>query len=317
MKYFILIFISLNISYAHANECRALFEKQNVVSESEIHNSILDLHSLLRKKFSSDKYERAIAHTLFKQKFDDLARYISPQEIQSRLRKIKSSQTAKKPEIIENKEITQKLKDQSIAEAFAIENGLTLENALFRAVLDQPIGVIKAFIEMGSDVNHKNILFETVLHQAIKVDRPEIIDLLIDHGAEINTSHFASLHHAIRSSSMESLKAIIKRAPDLNFSNDILVGRTAVHIAAATKESIEALEILVQAGADINKADQSLETPLHYAVKNNDALAVKYLLEQGATVNTKNKYGETPLRDSRIKKYSEIEALLLQYGATE
>ena len=51
----------------------------------------------------------------------------------------------------------------------------------------------------------------------------------------------------------------------------------------------------MQNNAEINSPDFDGDTPLHFAVMNNNLEAVEYLLENGANTNVKNKDGITPL----------------------
>jgi ankyrin repeat protein len=69
---------------------------------------------------------------------------------------------------------------------------------------------------------------------------------------------------------------------------------TALHDAVKGK-NLDIIEFLIDAGADINRADGKGDTPLHYAAMSNDAEVVKALLKGGADASYKNDQDATPL----------------------
>ncbi len=69
--------------------------------------------------------------------------------------------------------------------------------------------------------------------------------------------------------------------------------------AGTEEESIEAVALLLELGADINAVDKNGETAMHGAAYASFPKMVRFLTERGAAVgtwNSKNKYGWTPLR---------------------
>ncbi len=71
----------------------------------------------------------------------------------------------------------------------------------------------------------------------------------------------------------------------------------------------------VKAGADVNYRDKYSETPLHYAVRNQDTKLVEVLIEEGANVNYKNCFGRTPLYGVLETGDISLAKLLIQEGA--
>jgi len=67
-------------------------------------------------------------------------------------------------------------------------------------------------------------------------------------------------------------------------------------LSATIKNKLEKVKQYLEKCADINVIDaNNNNTPLHYAVKNNNEEIVKLLLQRGAKVNIRNDKGETPL----------------------
>ena len=57
----------------------------------------------------------------------------------------------------------------------------------------------------------------------------------------------------------------------------------------------DVINLLIKAGADINIADKSESTPLHYAALNNNIGIMRRLIKAGADLNKMNDSGKTPL----------------------
>ena len=73
-------------------------------------------------------------------------------------------------------------------------------------------------------------------------------------------------------------------------------GCTPLHWAASYEEDLEALRLLIKAGADVNARDDAGCTPLCRAASYNPkSEALTALIKAGADVNCRNSSGETPL----------------------
>jgi ankyrin repeat protein len=59
---------------------------------------------------------------------------------------------------------------------------------------------------------------------------------------------------------------------------------------------LDAVRLATELGASVDGADQTGDTPLHYAAVNGHDLVVTYLVEQGARLDVENDRGETPRR---------------------
>ena len=64
---------------------------------------------------------------------------------------------------------------------------------------------------------------------------------------------------------------------------------------AAQNGNETVVQVLLEAGADVNKADDSGVTPLCMAAQNGNETVVRALIEAGADVNKAIKGGRTPL----------------------
>jgi len=62
----------------------------------------------------------------------------------------------------------------------------------------------------------------------------------------------------------------------------------------SAKDTLEAVKVCLDAGANVNATNANGETPLHAAVAQGDAL-VRLLSERGANLDARDKQGRTPL----------------------
>ena len=76
-------------------------------------------------------------------------------------------------------------------------------------------------------------------------------------------------------------------------------------IEAIKNGSEDVVKVLVEGGADINKANNNGETPLHIASKNEKDKTIEFLVENGADLTIENNNFKTPL-DIIAEKYVEV-----------
>ena len=75
------------------------------------------------------------------------------------------------------------------------------------------------------------------------------------------------------------------------------------------------VRLLLDGGADPNKATGYGDTPLHWAAKNGQEDVVQLLLDRGADHNKANERGKTPLHWAAINGHTVVLQLLLDRGA--
>ncbi len=135
-----------------------------------------------------------------------------------------------------------------------------------------------------------------VLLMAVDMGFVEIMELLLEHGADIQaeSSLGNALHSAVRSGSVETLYKLIRLGSlDVNAANE-LSGATPLHVAAQ-HGSLDCIRALANAGADVNVKDTSMgRTPLHYAAQTGNLAAVSCLTEHGADCSVMDNETNTP-----------------------
>jgi len=194
----------------------------------------------------------------------------------------------------------------------------------------------------------------TALIIASTMGQADIVEALLDKGADPNyrdKNSFTALHAAVRDSdygedpaqrgrAVATLKALLAHGADANARlhqekptvralNELqFEGATPLALAAEVND-LDAIKVLVAAGADPNIPTTMGSTPLMLAAGaatdvqrarsiEERGLAVetaRYLLEHGADVNAVGEFGWTPLHAASYQGLTEVIELLVSKGA--
>ena len=131
----------------------------------------------------------------------------------------------------------------------------------------------------------------TPLHLASSKGHIEIVEFLLNHGADIELEIFngetplmLAAQYA-RYGQYETIKTLLEHGAMVNHKDQH--GRTALHYAAMHRGK-EIMNLLISYGADVNARDKHQSTPLHQAAMLNNIEAAKALVEHGADIFAKN-----------------------------
>jgi ankyrin repeat protein len=175
--------------------------------------------------------------------------------------------------------------------------------------------IVEILISKGADVNVKDENGWTPLNIAAVKGRNQIVKLLIEKEADLNSS--TPLIAAATDGHMEVIELLIANGADVNAKANDQLGGTALHMTANLGHK-KIVEFLVAAGADVNAKMLHGMTPLHFAA-NNKGIA-KFLIDKGADVNAKLNdgphNGSTPLDFANVPNLGdpEIANLLRKRG---
>lgn len=121
------------------------------------------------------------------------------------------------------------------------------------------------------------------------------------------------LMFAVKSGSREAVEYVLNHGAEVNYLNNL--GITPMHLATR-KNSETLVRVLLEAGAYVDIEDAYFQTPLFDAVQENNAQMIKYLYVNEADVNHKNKDGKTPLMVASFNRHrQEAMCQLLRLGA--
>ena len=183
-----------------------------------------------------------------------------------------------------------------------IANGAEI-SSIFVAAFIGDFSKVKGFLEKGIDVNAKDTRKRTALQYAAEEGHNQIVELLLEHDAEINAGNRTAAELAMNNGHIEIVELLMSKGADIS----------PLHLALRMKDEVKARS-LIEAGADINKRTKYGTTPLHMAVGANLKSIANLLIENGADVNAQNNWGWTPLFNA-VYRDKEMVELLLTKGA--
>jgi ankyrin repeat protein len=163
-----------------------------------------------------------------------------------------------------------------------------------------PLELAAALIARGAEVDARmtvptlgdgyrtrlNRLGATPLLLAAKGAYPDMLRLLLDHGADVHAT------------TAEGTTVLMLAAGVGIFNEGDDAGTEA--------ETFEAVTLLVERGADVNAIDANGETALHGAAYRGHNSVVQYLADRGAKLDVPNKIGWTPLTIADGVLYAEF-----------
>ncbi|XP_043103030.1 ankyrin repeat and SOCS box protein 6 isoform X2 [Puntigrus tetrazona] len=143
--------------------------------------------------------------------------------------------------------------------------------SLFRVADLGLVGAGQVLLRYGADLNFEDpVSYYNPLHIAVLRNKPDMVRMLISHGAEI-----------------EKRDRIHESSP--------------LDLASEEVDKLPCLRVLLDLGADVNSKDKNGKTALLHALASSDGLTVnnvdniQLLLERGADVNATTHDGETPM----------------------
>jgi ankyrin repeat protein len=183
---------------------------------------------------------------------------------------------------------------------------------LIAATYDGSVEAGRLMIEKGADVNAKDGSGTSVLEAAATVNNLEFARLLLAKGANPNTvddGGFTPLTQAAGNGDRNAamIKLLLDHSAAVNVvssdtleivkNGSIALGRLTPLILAVSQANFESVQLLVEAGANVNALDVRGMTPLALAVATDhaDPRIVRLLLSKGADPKLKSKSGETAL----------------------
>ena len=179
----------------------------------------------------------------------------------------------------------------------------------------------------------KRILGGWTLRNAARYGRADIARYLLDAGSNPNevwvdkdpgrpAERFTPLLITAMNGSADVARLLVERGANLNtrlvsrfgYDDAVFPGDNALFVATSYNHT-NVVEVLLNAGADVQSTDPFGESPLHIAAMHDHADTAKLLISRGANIMALNKYNLTPLHIVAIYGNPEVTTLLLRSGA--
>lgn len=149
-------------------------------------------------------------------------------------------------------------------------------NPTFLAAFKGDERTLQFLIDHLGDIHQKSKMGTSIIHAAVSGNQGPMIEILSKMGLDLNemdSKGHTPLYLAAGKGSLTSLEMLIKLKVDVNKSN--YLGQSPIHAAAAFQP--KALEILISAGANINKPAHDGEIPLTVAIDEGPIESIKIL----------------------------------------
>ncbi|KAL8815302.1 MAG: hypothetical protein Q9191_008471, partial [Dirinaria sp. TL-2023a] len=153
------------------------------------------------------------------------------------------------------------------------------------------------------------------LHMAVEEGHEKIVQLLLDHGANVNAiSKFGgtALHVASVRGFEKIVQLLLNHGANVNAISKY--DDTALHVASL-RGFEKIVQLLLDHGANVNAISKYDDTALHVASEKGFEKIVQLLLDHSADVNAISKFDDTALHAASEKGFEKIVQLLLDHGA--
>lgn len=186
---------------------------------------------------------------------------------------------------------------------------------LYLACLSGNASIVERLLKAGADVNTPSSEGETPLMTVARSGNVEAAKVLLAHGADVyarETWHRqTALMYAAGESHPEMMRLLIEHGALVNDQDGIQkwerqvtaeprekwlpTGQLTPMLFAARQGCVECVQVLAEHGAELNATDRDGITPMISAIINGHYDVAAYLLDRGANPNLADKTGRTPL----------------------
>jgi uncharacterized protein len=222
---------------------------------------------------------------------------------------------------------------------------ISLKQDFFAAVTEGHTSKVKTLLKkdssLASAVDEKGV---SALLKSIYHNKAEVTDLLLATGIKLNifeasaSGRTARLHELLKQDKAllnayssdgfyplglavffghrEAVETLLQAGADVNQVAKNAMKVAPLHAAAASKQ-LEVAKRLLELGANANARQEAGFTPLHEVAANGQLEFARVLLAHGAEVNARTDDGKTPLAFAIAAGQTEMAGLLREHGGIQ
>ena len=162
------------------------------------------------------------------------------------------------------------------------------------------IETIKKVLDIGLNPNIQGVLKPTFpLHQACSGNKPDLVKLLIDYGADVNlvdAKGRSPIYYAILKGSIETINVLIEHGCCLNYKG---IHDETPLVTSFRRKDPAIVRFLLEKGCDIEARNKVRNTPIFSIdCREGDTEILKIMIEKGADINAESTFYVTPIIDA-------------------
>jgi len=191
------------------------------------------------------------------------------------------------------------------------------ETPLFDCARKGKLDIAKLLISKFATVNVENRVGELPIHLAAFKGDPDFIKLLIESGSYLNKKTGEDklpVHYAIAGGRVDVIQFLLKEGNQSWFIKDTF-GNTLLHHAAKTS-SVQTIDLLLNQNLDPNALNDQFESPIFNAVRFGTIDTLRLLLANDAYIDIHNRRYETPIDTAMIFDKKDVLKYLSDYMVT-
>ena len=131
----------------------------------------------------------------------------------------------------------------------------------------------------------------------------QLLDRNVNPNQRYDSYNWTTLHYAAENRNVEIIELLLEHGADINARLSKGNGDTPLHRAIPKNDNYDVFNALLSAGADINAKNGKGETPLYLAAVHNKEEKAYALLSAGADINAKTNKDETPISAVVKRRY--------------
>ena len=191
------------------------------------------------------------------------------------------------------------------------------ETPLFDCARKGKLDIAKLLISKFATVNVENRVGELPIHLAAFKGEIDMIKLLIESGSYLNKKTAEDklpVHYAIAGGRVDVIPFLLKEGNQSWFIKDTY-GNTLLHHAAKTS-SVQTIDLLLNQNLDPNALNDQFESPIFNAVRFGTIDTIRLLLASDTYIDIRNRRYETPIDTAMIFDKKDVLKYLSDYMVT-
>jgi serine/threonine-protein phosphatase 6 regulatory ankyrin repeat subunit B len=181
------------------------------------------------------------------------------------------------------------------------------DTPLMHACMYKNIGVAKALLAKGANIEAIDSAQHTVLTKACRLNNDTVVKMLLAHGASANAARLAPLLIACENRNPHIVELLLAANADVEVVDE---GGYTPLIVACKNGTLPIVDMLLRAKAQPSVANIESHTPLMLSCAHDNVKIVERLLEAKADVNAKSNRGHTAIEYATLRGHKCIDALI-------